>query len=93
MKFEWDEAKRRSNLTRHGFDFERAEKVFAGVIDTVADDRFDYGERRFITLGLIRDEVVTIAHTLDEEGKVVRIISIRKATKNEEIAFFEKIWD
>ena len=93
MKFEWDEAKRRSNLTRHGIDFEQAEKVFAGMIDTVADDRFDYGERRFNTFGFIRDQVVIIAHTQDEESKVVRIISIRKASKNEEIAFFEKIWD
>ncbi len=44
--FEWDEAKNRSNLLKHGLDFGDAEKVFAGPSITFVDDRFDYGEGR-----------------------------------------------
>ena len=92
MKFEWDEEKRRSNLTRHGLDFERAEEAFGGVTHTFSDDRFDYGERRFMTYGLLEGEVIAIAHTESEDSKIIRIISMRKATKYEEISFFKEIW-
>ena len=90
VRFEWDEAKRLSNLRRHGINFEFAPQIFDGVTDTVADNRFDYGENRFLTFGFLREQVVVIAHT--ERNKNIRIISIRKATRNEEIAFFKKIW-
>ena len=93
MRFEWDEAKRRTNLTRHGFDFEQAERVFADVTHTFQDDRFDYGERRFMTFGLLEGEVIAITHTESEDGEIIRIISMRKATKYEEISFFKEIWD
>ena len=53
MRFEWDEKKRRSNLKRHGFDFIDVEKVFAGEVLTVLDERYDYGETRFFSLGLL----------------------------------------
>jgi uncharacterized DUF497 family protein len=91
MRFEWDEAKRRSNLKRHGFDFEDGEKIFAGETVSDLDDRFDYGERRFITLGSLRGKVITITHT--EIDEVVRLISLRKASKNEEKINFKEIRD
>jgi len=56
MRFEWDEAKRRSNLHRHGIDFADAESVFAGETVTFLDDRFEYGETRFLTFGLLWEE-------------------------------------
>jgi uncharacterized DUF497 family protein len=49
----------------------------------------NYGEPRFITLGLLRDMVVVIAHT--ETSREVRIISMRKATKHEQTLYFENI--
>jgi uncharacterized DUF497 family protein len=52
MRFEWDEAKRRSNIRRHGIDFAVVEKVLDGVTFTIEDDRFDYGEMRLQTLCL-----------------------------------------
>jgi uncharacterized DUF497 family protein len=91
MRFEWDEAKRRSNLKRHGFDFEDGEKVFAGETVSDLDDRFDYGERRFLTLGLLEGKVVALTHT--EIDGVVRLISLRKASKNEEKVYFKEIRD
>ena len=53
MRYEWDERKRKVNLRKHGFDFLDAPPVFRGATLTVADDRQDYGEERFITFGLL----------------------------------------
>lgn len=89
MRFEWDEEKRRINLRRHGFDFVDAEQVFENEVATIFDDRFDYDEIRFITFGLLKGFVVAIVHTQIEE--IARIISFRKATKNEERYYFEEI--
>ena len=89
MKVVWDEAKRRANLRKHGFDFADAEVVFSGITYTIEDRRFDYGERRFITLGMLQDMVVVMAHT--EIRATIRIISMRKATGNEQIVYFENI--
>jgi len=79
MLFEWDEAKRQSNIRKHGIDFVGIEKMFAGKTLTILDDRFDYGEFRFVTVGLLKNLVVVVTHT--ETDEVVRIISVRKATK------------
>jgi len=89
MLFEWDEARRRSNIRRHGIDFIGIEGVFAGTTITILDDRYEYGEPRFVTLGLLNGRVVVIAHT--ETAGVIRIISVRKATKNEEANYFKEI--
>lgn len=91
MKFEWDEAKQQSNLRKHRLDFTDAETVFAGATFTFEDDRFEYNEDRYITLGLLRGVVVVMAHT--EREAVIRVISMRKATKNEQRVYFEGFAD
>jgi uncharacterized DUF497 family protein len=91
MEFEWDEAKRKSNLQTHGIDFVGIEQFFAGQTVTILDDRFDYGEERFVTFGLLDGRVVVIAHT--ESDELIRIISVRKATKGEESGYFKEISD
>lgn len=91
MHFEWDENKRRSNLRRHGIDFADLEEVFEGLTLTLLDGRFDYGEERFFTLGLLKDRVVAISHT--ETDDTVRIVSARKALKDEEINYFKEVRD
>jgi uncharacterized protein len=58
MRFEWDEAKRRSNLNRHGLDFIDVVEVFRGTVFSCVDDRFDYDEIRFLTIGVLEDGVV-----------------------------------
>jgi len=87
MKFEWDDAKRKSNIKKHSFDFVDAEKVFDGATFTINDDRFDYGNNRYITLGMLEGIVVVIAHL--EEEELIHIISMRKATKNEQKIYFK----
>lgn len=91
MRFEWDEAKRRVNIRKHGIDFIDVPGVFRGVTVTIEDTRFDYGETRFITLGLLKEHVVVVAHT--EQDDLIRFISVRKATKNEEKNYFTQIAD
>ncbi|MCC7216249.1 MAG: BrnT family toxin, partial [Burkholderiales bacterium] len=58
---------------------------------TVEDDRFDYGEQRFVTLGILDGVVVSIGHT--ESPRAIRIISFRKATKREQAIFFDSTKD
>jgi uncharacterized DUF497 family protein len=87
--FEWDERKRRSNLHKHGLDFEDCAKVFAGPTASWVDVRFDYGETRFRTIGLLNGRVVSIAHA--ESGEFIRIISFRRARKNEQAHYFQTI--
>ena len=87
MQFEWDEKKRRANLAKHGIDFADLAPLFSGLTITVLDDRYDYGEFRFITLGLLNGIVMTVAHT--ETDEVIRIISARKATRYEEESYFK----
>jgi uncharacterized DUF497 family protein len=79
MIYEWDEAKNRSNFAKHGLDFADAEQVFTGSCVTFLDGRFDYGEERLITLGLLAGRAVIIcpratrrryhADYLHEKGK------------------------
>jgi uncharacterized DUF497 family protein len=87
--FTWGEAKRRANLRKHGIDFVDAPKIFQGLTFTADDDREGYGERRSLTLGLLDDQVVSVAHTERRDG--IRIISIRKATKHEARFYFSQI--
>jgi len=91
MTVEWDEAKRRDNVGKHGIDFVGVEEAFRGLTVTMEDDRRSYGEQRFVTLGLFNGRVVVIVHTEREDR--IRIISVRKATKNEEKLYFSEIRD
>ncbi len=88
VKIEWDEHKRQSNLLKHGFDFVDAQHVFAGEVMTLEDKRQNYGETRYITLGILRG-VVVIVHT--ETANSIRMISMRKATKNETRLYYDYI--
>lgn len=91
MIFEWDEEKRLSNISKHGIDFIGVETLFDGETVSIFDNRFDYAEERFITFGLLEGRVVTVVHTETEE--TIRIISVRKATTNEEENYFKRIAD
>ena len=55
--------------------------VFHAPMITFVDDRFDYGEERLITLGVLAGRVVVIAHA--PRGERTRIISMRKANRRE----------
>ena len=89
MRFTWDERKRKANLRDHKLDFVDAFRVFQGPTATYEDDRFDYGEQRFITLGLLDGIAVSIAHT--ESTEHIHVISFRRATRYEEAFLFKNL--
>ena len=91
MRFTWSERKRAINIKDHGLDFIDAPRVFEGPTYTFEDDRFDYGEQRFETLGLLAGVPVSIVHTESEDE--IRVISFRKATKREANIYFNQIQD
>ena len=86
MRFAWSTLKCASNIRHHGLDFADAERVFDGLTYTFEDDRFNYGEQRFHTLGLLDGVPVSVIHT--ETDDEIRIISFRKATRSETAVFF-----
>jgi uncharacterized protein len=89
MEYEWDEAKRFANLRKHGIDFTDVSVVFDGDLVTVEDDRYSYGEQRFVTFGLLQGRVIAVVHV--EHENCTRIISARKATKDEQRTYFEQL--
>jgi uncharacterized protein len=89
VEFTWSERKRALNLKDHKLDFVDAPSVFEGLTYTFEDDRFSYGEQRFITLGLLAGIPVSIVHT--ENDHEIRVISFRKATNREAQTYFGEI--
>jgi uncharacterized DUF497 family protein len=91
VRFDWDENKRIANLNRHGIDFAEVHEVFDFDRYLFPDERFDYGEIRYISIGLLLGEVVVITHT--ETDELIRIISARKAERHEQEIYFKSIRD
>ena len=91
MQFTWSERKRAINIKEHGLDFVDTPRVFEGLTYTFEDDRFNYSEQRFETLGLLAGVPVSIVHTETEDE--IRVISFRKATKREADLYFNQVQD
>ena len=87
MVFTWSGTKRAGNLKDHGLDFVDAPSVFETATYTFEDDRFSYGEQRFVTLGLLAG--IPVVHT--ESAYEIRIISFRKASQRETEIYFSEI--
>ncbi len=81
MRIEFDEAKRGETIKARGLDMARAEEVFAGATLTVEDDRQDYGEVRYITIGFLDEAMVVLVWTPRDDAH--RIISMRRANERE----------
>lgn len=91
MTFEWDEQKRLINLQKHGIDFADVWRVFENEVYAILDDRFEYGEIRWVSYGLLFGEVVTVSYTATDEK--MRIISARKSKKYEQEKYFKEVRD
>jgi len=81
MRITCDSAKRRRTLQERGLDMRRAKEIFAGLHFTRPDDRFDYGEPRFITVGWLDARLVVFVWT--PRGSARRIISMRHCHERE----------
>jgi uncharacterized protein len=84
-RYEWDEAKNRSNQKKHGVSFEEGILAFRDPLRVTIDERVEDGELRWQTFGMVRGSLLLmVAHRLSDDWEsVVRIISVRKATKSE----------
>ena len=89
ISFSWDDQKNTANKKKHRVSFEEAQSVF---FDEHAIEYYDpdhsESEDRFLMLGLsYRVRVLVVSYTLRKNGKEIRIISARKATKKEQKAY------
>lgn len=81
MRYEWDEGKRAANLAKHGVDFSTAEDFDWATAVEVRDTRFDYGEERWIALGMIGSRLHVLIYTI--RPGAIRLISLRRANLRE----------
>lgn len=87
MRYSFDPAKRKPNLARHGFDLADARQIVeSNSTVPFEDNRFTYPEPRFITYGLLGDQVVVVVTT--ETNEEIRVSSMRKADKYEQKTYF-----
>ncbi len=93
VEFEWDDNKRDSNFRKHGVDFADAVRIFNGLVVEWLDEREDYGEARYITLGDLDGQVIlcVVYAVRGISGDVIRMISARKATKYENKIYYQEI--
>ena len=92
LRFEWDPRKSRANLSKHGVSFDEAATVF---YDEAAVQFYDpdhsEDENRFILLGVsLRLRILVVCHCFRESEAVVRIISARRADKDEEADYWRR---
>lgn len=81
MKISFDPKKREQTLAERGLDFADAAEIFAGPTLTLLDDRFDYGETRFQTYGLVGGRLMLVVWT--PRGGARHVISMRKCNDRE----------
>jgi uncharacterized protein len=86
MEFEWDEAKAVANFQKHGVSFADARNALKGFTVATLDTRRDYGENRTLSICIFEaTTIIAVIHT-DRNG-ITRIISARKANRNERRIF------
>ena len=89
MEFDWDPVKARANLAKHGVSFEAAKAVFDDPLAVERlDDSVDYGESRFVIVGIVRDLLLSVVYV--ERNRAVRLISARRASRKEQDDYFQR---
>ncbi len=91
LEFEWDQAKAKSNLEKHGVSFITAAAIFENERTEIIDDRLDYGEVRWISLGCAGIDIYRVVFTW-RGSKRVRIISAQKANRDEKEIYYGEIF-
>ena len=93
MEFVWDEKKNQLNIKKHGFDFTDAWEIFNKVLLTFPDNSQDYGEERWIGIGMLSNGTVVVVVFVEKDDDTIRIISMRKANKYEKSRYEKEIKD
>lgn len=89
LEFEWDEIKRRQNLSKHGVDFLEVTLIFEGDTIEEIDDREDYAEERTIAYGHVAGEVYRVAHVI--RYQIIRIIPAQKANRHDRERYYKAV--
>ena len=89
--FEWEDAKAKSNLAKHGIPFEAAAAVFDDADRLEEDDAYAQGEYRMIAIGRVDGYILTVVYSEPEEN-LIRLISARLATAKERRAYEQTIF-
>lgn len=86
IRFEWDEEKNKKNQYKHGVSFEEAKTAFEDEAALIIDDpAHSVEEDRFVLLGLSKmTNLLVVCHCYRKDDSIIRLISARKATLNEE---------
>jgi uncharacterized DUF497 family protein len=84
-RYEWDEAKRIENLEKHGIDFTAAYGFDWSLAIVNPDERFPYGEARFVAHGPLDGRLYALVFTPRDDA--TRIISFRKANRREQATY------
>jgi len=92
MRYTWDQDKNRRNLALHGIAFEDAARIFEGPTLERVDDRFDYGERRVYSIGVVNGLEITVIYT-DRGEDERRIISAWRSEPHERRRYWRSIED
>ena len=90
MEIEFDPEKRERVLRIRGLDLAEAAELLSSECFTEADDRFDYGEQRWVSYGVLGGEVVACVW-VDQGEDRVRIVTMRKANRNEQERYFRYV--
>jgi uncharacterized DUF497 family protein len=85
MDFEWDPAKRLTNLVKHGLDFADVPRLNWDEVTILEDRRFAYGEKRYWAVGVLDGYLHMVAFTRQEN--IVRVISFRRASRKERMRY------
>ena len=86
-EFDWDETKRTTNFEKHEIDFEDAIEIFKRSVVVVPEREGGGGEVRYVAIGLLDDVEIAVIYT--RRSNVCRVISARRARKNERRAHRE----
>ena len=92
MKFEWDQQKNQANVAKHELDFADAPRVFKLPLRISLDERQDYGEDRWIGIGILDGRFVVVVFTEPDE-QTIHIISLRKALPYERKCYEQHLKD
>ena len=92
MTFEWDEQKNQANIRKHGFSFADAWEIFETPMLIDLDDRFDYGEDRWVGIGRLQSRIVVVVY-IEFDDETIRIVSLRKALSHERATYEQAFGD
>ena len=87
MKYIWDDNKNKINIEKHKIDFNDSIGMFNYPLLACIDQSKNYEEERWIGIGFLKGIIAVIVYTEDDEKEIIRIISCRRATKNENKRF------